>query len=147
MSETCIVCLGPLAEKDSTLPHSHDLGELEAASSPDTVTANDNDDANGSVELIAHLLPCGHDLHDDCLKPWVERANSCPICRQNFNVVQVSNVIGGTLSFPRLQDLNAYFHMLSIKSGSIRSSRPRTGETARWRAESTCHDVLKVSLE
>lgn len=45
---------------------------------------------------IAHLLPCGHDLHDDCLKPWVERANSCPICRQRFNVVELMEKVGGT---------------------------------------------------
>ena len=106
MSETCIVCLGALAERDSSLPHSRDplqgelgreLSEPEAASSPDTVTASDYD-AGRSAELVAHLLPCGHDLHDECLKPWVERANSCPICRQNFNLVHVSNVIGGKLS-------------------------------------------------
>ena len=47
------------------------------------------------TELIAHLLPCGHDLHDECLKPWVERANSCPICRQSFNQVELSDKIGG----------------------------------------------------
>ena len=46
-------------------------------------------------EMIAHLLPCGHNLHDECLRPWVERANSCPICRQNFNTVELSTKIGG----------------------------------------------------
>lgn len=40
-------------------------------------------------EIIAHLLPCGHNLHDSCLRPWVERANSCPICRQSFNEVEL----------------------------------------------------------
>lgn len=48
-------------------------------------------------DLIAHLLPCGHSLHDECLKPWVERANSCPICRQNFNKVELSTTIGGPI--------------------------------------------------
>lgn len=46
-------------------------------------------------EMISRLLPCGHNLHDECLKPWVERANSCPICRQNFNKVELSTKIGG----------------------------------------------------
>ncbi|KAI9889567.1 MAG: hypothetical protein M1814_005170 [Vezdaea aestivalis] len=46
-------------------------------------------------ERIAHLHPCGHDLHNDCLKPWVERANSCPICRQNFNYVTLMQYVGG----------------------------------------------------
>jgi hypothetical protein len=44
---------------------------------------------------IAQLLPCGHILHNNCLKPWVERANSCPICRRNFNMVELSDRVGG----------------------------------------------------
>ncbi len=50
---------------------------------------------NNQTEMIAHLLPCGHDLHNECLKPWVERANSCPICRQSFNQVDLSDKVGG----------------------------------------------------
>ncbi|KAK3109517.1 hypothetical protein LTR53_017152, partial [Teratosphaeriaceae sp. CCFEE 6253] len=46
-------------------------------------------------ENIAHLLPCKHDLHNACLKPWVERANSCPICRAKFNMVEISLAVGG----------------------------------------------------
>lgn len=45
-------------------------------------------------EIVAHLLPCGHDLHNACLKPWVERANSCPICRAKFNSVELRKAIG-----------------------------------------------------
>lgn len=28
------------------------------------------------------LLPCGHILHLTCLKDWLERSDSCPLCRQ-----------------------------------------------------------------
>ena len=48
-------------------------------------------------EIVAHLLPCGHDLHNACLKPWVERANSCPICRAKFNTVELRQAIGGPM--------------------------------------------------
>jgi len=33
---------------------------------------------------IKHL-PCNHEFHPDCITPWLETNNSCPICRQTFN--------------------------------------------------------------
>ncbi|KAI9760975.1 MAG: 60S ribosomal protein L43 [Chaenotheca gracillima] len=89
MSATCIVCLGDLEE---------DRKPIKTESPSDLPTASDTggaEDGNGDAELIAHLLPCGHDLHNECLKPWVERANSCPICRQNFNHVTLIATVGG----------------------------------------------------
>ncbi|KAK5654090.1 hypothetical protein OQA88_7521 [Cercophora sp. LCS_1] len=46
---------------------------------------------------IAQIEVCGHVLHDSCLKMWSEKANSCPICRQNFNLVHVYDKVGGKL--------------------------------------------------
>ncbi|KAI5294719.1 hypothetical protein KEM56_005786, partial [Ascosphaera pollenicola] len=53
----------------------------------------DESDPESSMH-IAHLLPCGHNMHNECLKPWVERANSCPICRRVFNQVELVAYIG-----------------------------------------------------
>ena len=101
MSETCIVCLGDL-ESANALPHStaravkseDDEYDGLVPSTHRSPTRSDDLDA----DMIAHLLPCGHNLHDECLKPWVERANSCPICRQNFNVVELCTKVGGKWS-------------------------------------------------
>ncbi|KAI5796406.1 hypothetical protein DFH27DRAFT_612520 [Peziza echinospora] len=69
----CIVCLADLANTTA------DLATGDCAS------------------LIARLVPCNHAMHNTCLAPWVERANSCPICRQNFNKVRLSGTLSGTI--------------------------------------------------
>ncbi|KAL5361134.1 hypothetical protein BJX96DRAFT_151458 [Aspergillus floccosus] len=111
MSDTCIVCLGDLGESasdplavaaeaaprpDLQDPDGHSTG---SASKPKGV------DGTEDAGQIAQLLPCGHILHNNCLKPWVERANSCPICRRSFNLVELSDRIGGpVLSSYAVQD-------------------------------------------
>ena len=104
MSETCIVCLGDL-ESANALPHptppavkseNDEYGGLVPSTHKSPARSDDPD-----TEMIAHLLPCGHNLHDECLKPWVERANSCPICRQNFNKVELSTKTGGKFAISR----------------------------------------------
>ncbi|KAL1965734.1 hypothetical protein VTN77DRAFT_5234 [Rasamsonia byssochlamydoides] len=103
MPDTCIVCLGDLGGGASPSPSSPVVAE--AVPRPDN---NDDDDGGNIIDhpragvdaeedpgQIARLLPCGHILHNNCLKPWVERANSCPICRRNFNVVELSDTPGG----------------------------------------------------
>lgn len=104
MSETCIVCLGdlgggaadlpPSVTASTTTPPRDSTVDKGSPSRVHTPTPRGDDAESG---FIAHLKPCGHNLHDECLTPWVERANSCPICRQSFNLVELSNFIGGKL--------------------------------------------------
>ncbi|PLB51230.1 hypothetical protein P170DRAFT_382591 [Aspergillus steynii IBT 23096] len=110
MSDTCIVCLGDLGESASDPL----AVTAEAAPRPDLgVDGKPNDlpiepngvDGNEDAGQIAQLLPCGHILHNNCLAPWVERANSCPICRRSFNVVELREQLGGpVLSSYSVQD-------------------------------------------
>lgn len=67
----CIVCLVDLPESSSDIA----AGEV--------------------FDQIARLVPCNHAMHNSCLAPWVERANSCPICRQSFHKVKLSLTLSG----------------------------------------------------
>ncbi|KAB8219238.1 hypothetical protein BDV33DRAFT_173938 [Aspergillus novoparasiticus] len=110
MSDTCIVCLGDLGESasDPLAVSAEAAPRLDVqvnGRSTDTSVKADGVDGSEDSGQIAQLLPCGHILHNNCLKPWVERANSCPICRRSFNVVELSDRIGGpVLSSYAVQD-------------------------------------------
>jgi len=130
MLDTCIVCLGDLGESanDLPLPSVLDLeaereGTVSNEASPDESPSKDDaavtskPSTTRGVDLIAHLLPCGHNLHDECLKPWVERANSCPICRQNFNQVDLSTKIGGKSLYWLVCDGSSL--MFCLRSGHL----------------------------
>lgn len=59
-----------------------------------------SDSTSDNNENVAVIQVCGHILHDSCLKAWSGKANSCPICRQAFHLVEVYDKIGGEFPYP-----------------------------------------------
>ncbi|TVY50410.1 PHD and RING finger domain-containing protein [Lachnellula cervina] len=83
MADQCIVCL-------------EDLNHLEIAGPSADLPATTHPGKLDNNQPVALIKPCGHVLHDECLREWSQKANSCPICRQTFNLVEVLDKIGGT---------------------------------------------------
>lgn len=83
----CPICCDdlPLNDEDANLP--------DASSSAKKVSRGAADD---EYELVAHL-PCSHVSHDECVKLWFERENTCPNCRATVNVVRISSTVNGSL--------------------------------------------------
>ena len=72
----CIVCMDDLVHVRGKEKHDH-KNENEAGEN--TITQADIDGAKRAKR--AKKLPCGHMLHLQCLKNWMERSQTCPICR------------------------------------------------------------------
>ena len=36
---------------------------------------------------MIHSLPCQHLFHEQCLEEWVNRKNTCPVCKSSISVV------------------------------------------------------------
>ena len=98
MADQCIVCLEDLdVVPDAIHDDLRDAGE---AAAPISKPSSPHPGKIDNQQAIALIKPCGHILHDECLREWSQKANSCPICRHTFNLVEVLDKVGG--EYPRL---------------------------------------------
>ncbi len=89
----------------------------DASASPPPGTSSDDDH-------VAVIQVCGHKLHDACLREWSTKANSCPICRQSFNIVDVYDKIGGEFFCVPFAFLGVFLWLsLFSLSGAFRTGR------------------------
>ncbi|OBT52896.1 hypothetical protein VE04_06427 [Pseudogymnoascus sp. 24MN13] len=99
MADQCIVCLDVL-DVDDALPPKGDIVESEVivkSELEDPASATAHNHHADTQQLLAVIQTCGHILHDSCLKEWIQKANSCPICRQQFNLVEVHDKTSGPI--------------------------------------------------
>jgi len=98
MADQCIVCLEDLdVVPDAIHDDLRDAGSSVAAV-PTSTLPTPHPGKIDNEQAIALIKPCGHVLHDECLREWSRKANSCPICRHQFNLVEVLDKVGGKSS-------------------------------------------------
>jgi hypothetical protein len=95
MADQCIVCLEDLDVVPDTSVH-HDLRDAGGVAGPTEDLPAPHPSTTDTQQPIALIKPCSHVLHDECLREWSQKANSCPICRHAFNLVEVLDKVGGT---------------------------------------------------
>lgn len=99
-AEICIICLGELSTGDVA---SVDPDSTKSVEDADDVVVPSRKRRQKSpinhADLIANLRPCNHYLHDECIKQWIDKANSCPICRSAFNVIELSAHLQGNVAY------------------------------------------------
>ncbi|XP_010045099.2 probable E3 ubiquitin-protein ligase RHC1A isoform X1 [Eucalyptus grandis] len=47
------------------------------------------------LQAEAKMMPCHHFYHPDCIVPWLEQHNSCPVCRFEMPPLGTGSVRGG----------------------------------------------------
>ena len=45
--------------------------------------------------MVIRRTPCNHYIHEDCLKGWLQQAQSCPLCRANLHSYGAEDVEKG----------------------------------------------------
>ena len=98
MADQCIVCLEDLDAVPDARNHD-DLRDAGGVAAPFQELSTPHPGKPDNQLPIALIKPCNHVLHDECLREWSQKANSCPICRHSFNLVEVLDKVGGTFLF------------------------------------------------
>ncbi|KAK2080326.1 hypothetical protein QBZ16_000179 [Prototheca wickerhamii] len=91
MSEGALSAPSPRLKVRSLASASPDVGEASAA--PGEVCTVCHDAFKPGDEVIE--LPCNHCFHEDCLLPWLQSHNTCPVCRLELPAEEASQASRG----------------------------------------------------
>lgn len=138
MADQCIVCLEDL---DTVDDDPEQVVHQEYGEDPQFLTFDDNNNhkSQPNGQHVARIESCGHVLHDICLNEWTSKANSCPICRTTFNLVQVFEKVGGQSLLTRLSRSYYFLHTLLTTLQVPYYQNEQFETRSRWRTSTLQH--------
>ena len=104
MLQSCSICLEPFEEEErcTKMPCSHVCERAKRSERALKATSTTK------LTKIVRLASLGADaVHGECLRSWLSRQNSCPVCRKE---IKQKEVVGGELN----QNQNLHHHPFEI---------------------------------
>lgn len=84
-----------LQKRDLGLPISNAVGDVDEEEQKELICPICREDYKENDEICYSQNPrCAHSFHFDCIKPWLEKHDHCPICRSNYLLLPIAG--GGT---------------------------------------------------
>jgi len=94
-------------------------------------------------------LPCGHFFHYSCVRKWLERVNSCPLCRTSLKDTPQLCAEGGLDSFPRNRRLTlrelSRARALPQRTLTLARTRIKSSHTSHLHSQTTPRSHRRAS--